>query len=594
MSACITEDRWHHVLTQTGFSGVDLNFQDYENEVCHGFSILVSTATVASSSPPMILQTYVIAQTDSEFHQNRGKDIKAGLEESGSAICEVLSLQEIVSSKRDLREKCCIVLEESDRSVLQNLDPGTFSALKSVLLSSKAVLWITDSKENPMTPDHGMAQGLTRVLRTENFNSNLVTLALEASERPMDQNCRSITRAFRCMMLGPDDNRHEPEYVEQRRMLHISRLVQASYLNQDVHIKTSQQQIRIQEVKKGPPLRLSIGTPGLLDTFQFIEDTASTQPLAAGEIEVEVKAVGLNFLDCLVALGRVSAMSLGSECAGVVSAVGENCQLKPGDRVSVCSLDVFRTHARCMDDCAIKIPDDLSYNEAAAVPIAFTTVYYGLCEVARMVKGETILIHSGAGGTGQIAIQIAQHFDLEIFTTVGSNVKKQLLVDTYNIPESHILYSRDLSFAKGIKRLTQGRGVDIILNSLAGEGLVASWECMAPYGRFIEIGKKDIHSHGKLPMFPFAANVSFSAIDVGFEPHNRPPIIRRSLENAMAFLATKKIHVAHPLHVFKMSEVETAFRLLQSGKSSGKIVIEFDQEVEIPVSTILSRVSELH
>lgn len=579
---CNPENTWHNVLKKTGFSGVDVEFRDFESNACHGFSILISTANPATVNCAAFSPILIIADPESERQQALAKGVKVRLEKSGQHSCSVICFQEAAITSHGLHGQCCLLLEEAERSILRETTQEAFNNLKAIILNSNSVLWVTE-QQCLTSPDFGMVQGLSRVVRTEHTKLTISTLALDFHDS-IDKGAENIEKVLSGMVLNRKDRGHEPEYLEKDGLLQISRLVEAKDLNQDIFLKTSPPQLRFQHFKEGPALKLSIKAPGLLDTFEFREDTAFGTPLAPGEIEVEVRAVGLNFLDCLAALGRVNAKALGSECAGLVTRIGDNCQLRPGDRVSVCSVDVFGTYARVMEDCTIKIPDTISFIVAAAVPTTFTTVYYGLCEVARMQKGETILIHAGAGGTGQAAIQLAQNAGLEIFATVGSNEKKGLLIDRYGLEPSHILYSRDLSFAQGIKRLTSGRGVDIVLNSLAGEGLVASWECIAPYGRFIEIGKKDIYSHGKLPMFPFAANVSFSAIDLAFKPQNRPPVIRRSFENAMMLLKEGKMRPAHPLNVFGLAEIEKAFRYLQSGKHSGKIVIDYDLEDKVPVS----------
>lgn len=578
---CNPENTWHNLLKKTGFSGVDVEFRDFENNVCHGFSILISTANLATANTAAFPPILIIADPESERQQAFVKGVKARLGKSGQHSCSVMNFQEAALTSDGLHDQCCLLLEEPGRSILRETNMETFKNLKAVLLNSDSVFWVT-GHQHLTSPDFGMVQGLSRVVRTEHTKLTISTLALDLHES-IEKGVENIEKVLSGMVLNRKNRGHEPEYIEKDGLLQISRLIEAKDLNHDIFLKTCPQQLRFQHFKEGPALKLKIRVPGLLDTFEFHEDTAFRTPLASGEIEVEVRAVGLNFLDCLAALGRVNAKSFGSEGAGIVTRIGDNCQLRPGDRVSVCSFDVFGTYARVMEDCAIKIPDTLSFVVAAAVPTTFTTVYYGLCEVARMQKGETILIHAGAGGTGQAAIQLAQNAGLEIFATVGSNEKKKLLIERYGLEPDHILYSRDLSFAQGIKRLTSGRGVDIILNSLAGEGLVASWECIAPYGRFIEIGKKDISSHGKLPMFPFAANVSFSAIDLAFKPQNRPPVIQRSFENAMILLKEGKMRPAHPLNVFGLAEIEKAFRYLQSGKHSGKIVIDYDLEDKVPV-----------
>ncbi|EKG09670.1 Beta-ketoacyl synthase, partial [Macrophomina phaseolina MS6] len=144
----------------------------------------------------------------------------------------------------------------------------------------------------------------------------------------------------------------------------------------------------------------------------------------------------------------------------------------------------------------------------------FSTAHYCLAEVARLSAGETCLIHAAAGGLGQAAIQIAQNIGAEVFATVSSPEQRQLLMDEYGILAEHIFSSRDLSFAVGVMRMTNGRGVDVVLNSLAGEALRASWNCIATLGRFIEIGKRDVFANGRLGMLPFCRSVTFAACDL--------------------------------------------------------------------------------
>lgn len=171
----------------------------------------------------------------------------------------------------------------------------------------------------------------------------------------------------------------------------------------------------------------------------------------------------------------------------------------------------------------------------------------------------------------------------EIFTTVGLEEKKKLIVNLYGVPDDHIFYSRDLSFSQGVKRMTRDRGVDVILNSLAGEGLIASWECIAPLGRLIEIGKKDISAHGSLPMFPFARNVTFSCVDIAGMSQERPEMLNGLVSEVMGLLEKKRLCIPQPLHIYGVSEVEKAFRYLQSGKNTGKVVIEIRKDEMVQV-----------
>src|SRR2546430_307801 len=146
------------------------------------------------------------------------------------------------------------------------------------------------------------------------------------------------------------------------------------------------------------------------------------------------------------------------------------------------------------------MPDYMTFEEAASMPLIYHTAYYSLVTIGHLEVGESVLIHAAAGGVGQAAIAIAQMVGAEIFVTVGSTEKKHLVMKEYGIPEDHIFSSRDLSFAKGIMRATSGKGVDVVLNSLAGEALRLSWYCLAKFGRFLEIGRL-FHSFGRISKY---------------------------------------------------------------------------------------------
>ena len=344
-----------------------------------------------------------------------------------------------------------------------------------------------------------MITGLARTLHLERTGFVFTTVSQNST---LGDPSRLITQALRNAIESIRTGVYEPELVQNSSFFEIPRAYEDDHLNQVAHTATSSVQ---QDVAFGSSdLDLEVRSPGLLGSLYFEETRHRPARLEADEVEVEVKAIGVNFRDLLLALGSIQDETFGYECSSVVPQVGRDCRLKPGDRVVVDHSDPFHRSVRCNEFMALPIADEMTYAEAAAIPTNFTMPYRALIEVAHLVEGETILIHAGAGGTGQAAIQVAQYCRARIFVTVDSNSKKQLLMELYNIPAEHILYSRDLSFAKGVKRLTNGQGVDVMLNSLSGAGLLASWECVAPYGRFIEIGKKDKLSHRSLPMLQFA------------------------------------------------------------------------------------------
>lgn len=206
------------------------------------------------------------------------------------------------------------------------------------------------------------------------------------------------------------------------------------------------------------------------------------------------------------------------ECAGVVTRVASEgvSRLAVGDRVVAMRPGHFLTRERFPEWACQKLRPDEDYHVASTLPLVFSTALYGLNHRARLQRGESVLIHSAAGGLGNAAIQVAQLVGAEpIFATVSTEEKKDFLVETFGLKREHIFNSRDASFLPAVLEATGGRGVDVVLNSLTGDLLHASWRACAPFGRFVEVGKQDIVDAGKLDMNVFRRCATFTAFDLG-------------------------------------------------------------------------------
>jgi len=179
---------------------------------------------------------------------------------------------------------------------------------------------------------------------------------------------------------------------------------------------------------------------------------------------------------------------------------------------------------------------------------------------------------------------LCQLYEAEIFVTVGSKEKKDYLMSKFNIQENHIFSSRDLSFSHGIRRMTKGKGVGIVLNSLAGEALLSTWKCIAPFGRFIEIGKRDIEENTRLDKAPFRRNVTFASVDLTVILRQDKQLGAELISNVMSLVQQGKVKHINPITVFPLSKIEEAFRYMQTGKHMGKIVLEPRADDKVPVS----------
>jgi NADPH:quinone reductase-like Zn-dependent oxidoreductase/acyl carrier protein len=355
---------------------------------------------------------------------------------------------------------------------------------------------------------------------------------------------------------------------------------------------TSAARPRPTPAEPGQGYQLTVNTPGILDDL-FLETRPRRRP-EPGKIEIEVRAAGLNFLDVMKTLGIYPGLdpstpaAIGAECAGRVTAVGEGVTgFRVGDDVlaitpSLNKQGLFAAYATLPAQMAVAMPAHLSYADAATLPIAFLTAHYALNHLGRMAAGERVLIHSATGGVGLAAVQLAQRAGAEIFATAGNEQKRDYL---RSLSIQHVMDSRSLDFAVEIMDKTGGRGVDLVLNSLSGEAIRQSLAALAPYGRFLEIGKRDIYQNSPLGLEPFKKNLSFFAIDLARIVEERPALVMTLLREVMAYVAAGDLQPL-PAMPFPIGQAAEAFRSMAHAKHMGKIVVTFPaagtDDVQLP------------
>ncbi|KAI1480108.1 hypothetical protein F4774DRAFT_425201 [Daldinia eschscholtzii] len=562
------------VLERAGFTDIS----PYTNGITYA-PVLVTSSKASEACMLRPSMHYLLVIEATQFQEDFARLLEKLLDDAGFT-CETCYLDQF-SVAANNSPLTCIFLPELERPLLQNLSPTLFPQLQEILISAKGLLWLTGQDgDGSLPPSRAMVDGLTRVLRSENEEAVIVTAALVHS--PVHEQAENILKLLKVTDFSATSREYETSYMQVGNELHIGRIQPLKDISQNIFDKSLPYQSKILPFGKAPPLRMAIRTPGLLDSLYFAEDTSVEEPLAPGWVEIRVGAVGLNFKDLLLALGRENGTTFGNECAGVVHRTGLNTNFKIGERVCVFSSTAFSTFTRVKAEHVARIPDSISTVHAAAVPTQFITAWHAIHNAAKMQKGESILIHSAAGGTGQIALQMAQLVGGEIFATVGSEEKKRFLINHYGIAEDHIFYSRNTSFAEGILRLTEGRGVDVIINSLSGEELLASWDLIAPYGRFIELGKKDIIANSSLPMRPFLRRATFTALETGVMSAEFGSRGKDMIEHILGMLAKGTLRPAQNFQVLPISQVQEGMRMLQSGQNIGKIVFEMTDDSLVP------------
>ena len=315
-----------------------------------------------------------------------------------------------------------------------------------------------------------------------------------------------------------------------------------------------------------------------------LRDAPPRAPLAPDEIRIRVEAAGVNFRDTMKALGIYPVTNdldliLGDECAGEVVETGSGvADFAAGDKVIAVTPGCFAGEVVAKASRAVLRPSGLSAAEAATVPVVYLTALYALRDIGRMRCGDTVLIHSAAGGVGLAAVQLAQRTGAEIFATAGSETKREAL---RRMGVKHVMDSRTLGFRDEVMRATGGRGVDTILNSLAGEFLVQSLACLAPGGRFLEIGKRDLYENSKLGLAAFRANQSFTAIDMAQVLLHDPEKTRSLLRDIAEMLAKKEIKPL-PHRTLPLEEAPAALREMAQGTHLGKLVLEVPPSPDAP------------
>ena len=330
-------------------------------------------------------------------------------------------------------------------------------------------------------------------------------------------------------------------------------------------------------------VRLGFAVPGQLRNLGW-EAVPRTAP-RGDEVEVAVHATGLNFRDVMYALGLLSdeavekgfaGPSLGLEFAGIVLATGPDAsEFAPGDTVVGFAPSSFANRLMTRSAALSRIPAGMSFEAAATLPSTFFTAYYALHHLARLQPGERVLIHGAAGGVGIAAIQIAKWCGAEIYATAGSDEKRNFLS---LLGVDHIFDSRNLGFADQILQITGGEGVDVVLNSLAGEAINRNFRVLKPFGRFLELGKRDFYENTRIGLRPFRNNISYFGIDADQLMSERPELTRRLFAEVLE-LFNQRLLFPLPYQAFAADDVVDAFRQMQQARQIGKIVVTYHDGV---------------
>ncbi|KAK3315855.1 hypothetical protein B0H66DRAFT_498897 [Apodospora peruviana] len=598
----LTVSEWDERLKRFGFSGADLAVPAYKGRSNSDVGTLIVAQAVEAAANDKIVATTTIHLTyPSDTAQAALADqLSASLRSRDIQCTQENDVWSVSADPNSL----AVVIDSAEHPLLLDFgsDDPRFQQVKQLLLDGKNILWVsfqgTAGSSVELAAVKNMANGLARVARRENPDLRFITVDVQDQIQPSV--VQILTQVAFSSFFGSPEATPEFEYVVRDGKLTIPRVVPDQQFASYADSTNSNNETSLVECKyldQDRPLMFSVQVPGLLNTIRFVDNDKMAEPLGADEIQVETRAHGVNFKDVFIALGQMAPGTIMTgEVAGVITAVGTNAgRWKVGDRVVGVFVDPYGSHVRINSKGVVAIPDSVSFADAASIPITYYTAWYCLTHVARFEKGQSILIHAASGGVGQAAIQLAQLIGAsDIYVTVGSAAKKKIVQEKYGIPDSHIFSSHAGNFKKHILNMTNGNGVDAVLNSLSGQGLRDSWDCVGQFGTFLEIGKTDIYGRAQLSMANFEKQITFAAVDISHMYQKRPELVATGLREIFAMVDQGTLKTAHPVTTYPMSQIEEVFRQVVARKHIGKLVLVADEKTLVQATRPKARPLKLY
>ncbi|KAL4940274.1 hypothetical protein BDV06DRAFT_230416 [Aspergillus oleicola] len=538
----VSVDRWRQEMKSAGLNGID--FAIHED-----ISLVVN---LVSSCPVLPPETRTVHLLTPDGQCQWVSDVAKRFQKEGYQV-NMCPLDQPPTSEGDI-----ISLLDATGPFLFDINQDKFQQLKSFLLSAlvKRVLWVTKASQiTSGDPRFGLIHGFLRALHGESHadGKNYSIFDLD------DFNHQAVSHLLRvhehlCQVQPPSESRRD-EYTLRNGVVQVARFEAAT---PEMELQSPPRDIA--------PRRLGIESTGLLDSMFWGEDNLA----ALGEGE-----------DIITALGLIATPDqLGLEGSGIVQSVGPGVSnIREGDKVIFLGPGCFATHVNVPAAKVISLPKEWSLEEGATSPIVSLTAAQCLLRLGNLRRGQSVLIHAAAGGVGIAAIRICKGIGATIYATVGSESKAQHLIDTFEIPRSHIFHSRDSSFHADLMRETNGRGVDIVLSSLSGELLRTSWDCVAAGGTMFDISRRDVLADAMLPMKGFVDRRSFITMDLG-------EYMDEATNQSADFSIPVKSGLVGPISpviCFDASDVAGAFRHMQTGQHIGKILVRMPEDVsELP------------
>ncbi|KAI1107162.1 ketoacyl-synt-domain-containing protein [Jackrogersella minutella] len=464
-----------------------------------------------------------------------------------------------------------VVLSELDHAVLTSINKAEFEQVQGLLTRAGGILWVTcGASKVSMNPSTNMALGLLRTARSE-LGKIAVTLDLDPdSTLDVEGQAELIEDAFRRSVLA-DSPEAEFEFAEQGGDLVVPRFVADDDMNLRVHRELGKSEPYLQEFRQsGRRLRVATQADSSFDMLYF-EDIPSDEDLGNDQVEIEVKASMLSHDDIPANMGTYTSAMPERSCSGIVIRAGRQVvEPRVGDRVCVLSDGRLGTHVCVTASGILKIPESMSFEDAAMIPSAFGAAFYALSQVARIRKSERVLIQIN-DAPGLAAIQVARHLGANVFVAVHGSERREFVAKSFGVKHKNAFDTTSIYFDRDIKDATGGAGMDVVLTSssrlsAAANNLGKVWEGVAPFGRIVHMqGALQDRLDGWNARSDLAENISFTSINLLNLATTRPRLMRDILRDVLECFSKRILKPLKKLVTLRMTELGRGMHMMQQG-----------------------------
>ena len=582
ISAIGGKEEWDSLLKNAAFSGIDSFTPAYAQDKDCQYAVLLSSVA-PDSFPVQYRDVEIICHNESTDAMSTLPTVLS--ETIGPSLCKLTTIQTSNPSG-----KWCIFLGELHRSIINSERESDFNFVKRMLSTATGVLWLTSGATMESTlPRASLVHGLARTLRLENEALRFVTLDLDSNWHISDKETASIIKhLFECSFHSSESHEYtEYEYAERAGRVYIPRVIEDDAVNSCLGATNIQSTlINVPFLRSGYTLKLQTGNAEEKKSLEWVEDEMPISSVAHDEITLEPSAASLNQCHVRKYCGRQGSVRIYGDFSGIVTNVGTDAvgQFQIGDRVCGWSESDLAPSVNIKATSVQRIPDWMSFEEGASIPVTYITAYYALIYFGRIQKGESILVHGASDAVGQAAIYIAKYYESDIYITVCDEEEKEFMKEKFGFPDDRIFSARLTTFEQGVKNSTNGKGVDIVLITLSDSELEAPCKSLAPFGRLIDL----VERRGAEHMFTdFRRNITYSSVDL-------PQLLFYSeladtfMKNIFTMLRGGVVDLISPIKTYAPSEMVTALTYMQNKKPIGISIIKIDANAQVKVSYSLA------